>query len=206
MNKVYLKLNNKYIYKYSIDKFLSNNYIDEIIVVMKQNEENLFNMLEYDDAEKIKTVVGGKTRQESVYNALVIATGDIVIIGDGARPFLKSSFINMLIEEMDKFNAVTLGVKEKNTLKSTNESQIVEKTIDRSNVWEIQTPQCFKKDLLIKGHIKAKEKNMDITDDCKAMELIGEKVKIIEGSYFNIKITTNEDWILAKAICENVEL
>lgn len=199
-NKVYLELQGIPIIKYSIEKFLKNKYIDEIILVIKQGEEELCLGLGYE----IKTIHGGLSRQESVYNALKEAKGEITIIHDAARPFITEEYINNCIETMGEFSAVTIGVKEKNTIKLTNASGIVVETIDRSKAWQIQTPQCFNKELLLKAHEQYKNSKINITDDCMLMELIGEKVKIIEGEYTNIKITTKEDIFIADNILNNI--
>ena len=189
INKVYLRLKDKPIISYSIDKFLANKYIDEVILVIKKGEDKLFSELGY----TLKTVYGGETRKDSVYNALKEAKGEIVIIQDGARPFIKEDFINRCVEAMKEFAGVTIGVKEKNTIKLTDESGVVTETIDRSKAWQIQTPQCFDRGLLLKAHEQYVNTAIDITDDCMLVELMGKKVKIIEGEYSNIKITTKED-------------
>ena len=189
INKVYLPLGDKSVLSYSIDKFLENKYIDEIIVVIKKGEEELFSKLGY----KLKTVYGGETRKDSVHNALKEAKGEIAIVHDGARPFVTIDFIDRCLAAMKEFAGVTIGVKEKNTVKLTDEFGVVVETIDRSKVWQIQTPQCFDKGLLLQAHNEYANSEIDITDDCMLMELIGARVKILEGEYTNLKITTKED-------------
>ena len=189
INKVYLPLKDKPILSYSIDKFLENKYVDEIILVIKKGEEKLFSQLGY----KLKTVYGGKTRKDSVRNALKEAAGEIVIIHDGVRPFVKENFINRCLEAMKEFEGATIGVKEKNTIKLTDEIGVVIETIDRARLWQIQTPQCFHKGLLLQAHDKYENSEIDITDDCMLVELMGKRVKILEGEYTNLKITTKED-------------
>jgi len=194
INKVYLELGQKKVLQYSIDEFLLNKYIDEIIVVIKDGEDELYKKLGYN----IKTVYGGETRKDSVYNALKEAKGEIVIIHDGARPFITQDFINNSIETMQFFKATTVGVKVKDTIKLVDENNVVIETVDRSKAWQIQTPQCFDKGTLIKAHESYNNDISNVVDDCMLMEEIGETVRIIEGDYTNIKITTKEDIQLAK--------
>ena len=98
------------------------------------------------------------------------------------------------------FKGTTIAVRVKDTIKLSDNNKIVQNTFDRSKLWQIQTPQCFDKDVLLFGHKKCIKENIDITDDCIALELINEKIKIIEGDYSNIKITTPEDLLLAQLI------
>ena len=170
-----------------------NNYIDNIVVVIKQDDSE--NVEEIINKEKInkKTdiVLGGNSRQESVYNAIKATKSDIVIIHDGARPAIKQEYINSAIEEMGNFKGVTIGVKSKDTIKITDENGIVNHTTKRSNTWIVQTPQCFDREILLELHEKYKD--IEVTDDCMILEKGGYKIKIIEGDYTNIKVTTYDD-------------
>ena len=109
LNKVYTEINGKAVIEYSLDKFKNNNYIDKIIIVIRQGEEKLCDksLLGIGLYEKAKIVFGGNTRQESVYNALKVSDSDIVIIHDGARPFITEEMITNCIESMDNFKGVT---------------------------------------------------------------------------------------------------
>ena len=201
INKVYLQLKDKPVISYSIDTFLKNKYIDEIIVVIRKGDEELFSKLGY----KLKTVYGGEVRKISIHNALKEAKGEIVIIHDGARPFVKEDFINRCLAAMEEFPGAMVGVKEKNTVKMTDEFGVVTKTIDRSKVWQTQTPQCFDKELLLRAHEEYANSEIDITDDCMLLELVGARVKVLEGEYTNLKITTKEDVVIASCYlsCEH---
>ena len=136
-------------------------------------------------------VVGGSSRKESVYNCLKETTADIVIIHDGARPAIKQNYIDKCIESMKEFKGVTIGVKSKDTIKITDENQVVVNTTVRANTWIVQTPQCFDRNILFIMH--EKYKHDEVTDDCMLLEKEGYPIKIIEGDYTNIKITTYED-------------
>lgn len=192
-NKNFELINGKSILSYSINAFNKNQYIDNIIVVIKQDDketvEEIINQEKTN--KKIDIVLGGNSRQESVYNAIKNTTSEIVIIHDGARPAIKQEYINSAIEEMANFKGVTIGVKSKDTIKITDDNGIVLNTTKRTNTWIIQTPQCFDRQILLNLHEKYKE--TEATDDCMLLEKGGYKIKIIEGDYTNIKVTTYED-------------
>ena len=192
-NKNFELVNGKSILSYSIKAFNKNKYIDNIIVVIKQDDKQTVEQIISQEKldKKIDVVLGGNSRQESVYNAIKNLASDIVIIHDGARPAIKQEYINKAIEEMANFKGVTIGVKSKDTIKVTDDNGIVLNTTKRSNTWVIQTPQCFDRERLLNLHEKYKD--TEVTDDCMLLEKDGHKIKIIEGDYTNIKITTYED-------------
>ena len=192
-NKNFEIVNGKSILSYSINAFNKNSYIDNIIIVLKEEEkEEVNNIIKQENIDKkIDIVIGGASRKESVNNAIKSTDSDIAIIHDGARPLIKQEYINNTIEEMINFKGVTIGVKSKDTIKITDDNGIVESTTKRSNTWIIQTPQCFDRKILLDLHEKYKDSI--VTDDCMLLEKDGYKVKIIEGDYTNIKLTTYED-------------
>lgn len=203
-NKNFERLNGKMVLEYSLNAFNTNNYIDNIIIVSKEDEkETVKKVIEEQNLKKeVTIVIGGKTRQESVYNAISKTASDIVIIHDGARPMIKQKYISDCIEAMETIKGATIGVKSKDTIKITDENNIVIETTKRANTWLIQTPQCFDRKTLINMH--EKYKNEECTDDCMILEKENYKVKIIEGDYTNIKITTYEDInIIAELMKEN---
>lgn len=193
-NKNFEIINGKTILSYSLNEFNKNENIDNIIIAVKQNEiSKVKQIIEKEQFTKnIKIINGGKTRAESVYNCIKNTNSDIVIIHDGARPLIKQEYINKCIESIDKFKGVTIGVKSKDTIKIANENNMVISTTNRKNTWMIQTPQCFDRQTLLEMH--EKYKNADVTDDCELLEKDNYKIKIIEGDYTNIKITTYDDF------------
>lgn len=192
-NKNFECVNGRSILSYSINAFDKNGFIDNIIVVIKQDDKEIVEQIidKENVTKKINIVLGGNSRQESVYNAIKNLESDIVIIHDGARPAIKQEYINNTIEEMANFKGVTIGVKSKDTIKITDENGIVLNTTKRSNTWVIQTPQCFDREILLNLHEKYKD--TEATDDCMLLEKDGHRIKIIEGDYTNIKVTTYED-------------
>ena len=192
-NKNFEDINGKPVIFYSMHAFDTNRYVDNIVVAVKQEEmETVKEIIQKENFQKpIHMVVGGSSRKESVYNCLKEITADIVIIHDGARPAIKQIYMDKCIESMKEFKGVTVGVKSKDTIKITDENQVVINTTVRANTWIVQTPQCFDRNILFNMH--EKYKNHDVTDDCMLLEKEGYPIKIIEGDYTNIKITNHED-------------
>jgi len=185
----------------TLDKHLK---IDEIIVVVNVNNQRaITRLIKNYSFKKIKSLVlGGRRRQDSVYNGLKAVSGDSdwVLIHDAARPFIDQKSITEVILAARKTGSAILGVSVKATIKSIKSKGIVDRTLDRSNLWEIQTPQVFKKELILRAY-KGYSK-MKVTDDASLVEKLGKKVKLVPGSYANIKITTQEDLLFAQAIAE----
>src|SRR5690606_5947261 len=143
---------------------------------------------------KVKAIVkGGRERQESVYEGLKrIKEECIVLVHDGARPFVRIEHIQKLVQVTSEKSAAILAVPVKDTIKRAKDG-IVQETFDRSELWSIQTPQAFKLSLLKEAYEKAEMDGFTGTDDASLVERIGHHVEIVEGDYNNIKITTKED-------------
>ena len=193
INKNFELINNKPVFMYSLNAFIKNNYIKNIIIVAKTNEKKIVKKIinNLKNTKQIKIVNGGNTRKESVYNALLKVKTNIVIIQDSARPLIQQKYINKCIKSMKKFDGASIGVRSKDTIKIANKQNIVDYTTNRENTWIIQTPQCFHTDIILNMHKKYKD--IEVTDDCSLLEKDKYKIKLIEGDYFNIKITTIED-------------
>jgi 2-C-methyl-D-erythritol 4-phosphate cytidylyltransferase len=181
---------------------------DIILVVNPGNSKELIAKIEQYRIGKISGVVeGGLRRQDSLGNGLRVIDSrtDLVLIHDAARPFIDRKTISSVIAEAKRSGAAIVGVPVKATIKEVSglRSQVqVKKTLDRRKVWEIQTPQVFKKGLILKAYKRFGK--IDVTDDAMLVEKLGKKVNIVKGSYCNIKITTPEDLILAKAIAKRI--
>ena len=160
-NKNLEKINHKPIFLYSVEVFEKSEQIQEIILVIKEKERKKVEKILEDRENKktIQIVIGGNTRQESVYHAISEAKSDIVIIHDGARPAIKNKYIEALIEEMEHFQGASIAVKSKDTIKITDQQQIVSYTTYRPNTWIVQTPQCFHRDILLSIHEEEKRKS-----------------------------------------------
>ncbi len=203
-NKVFLELCGKEIILHTIEAFEKNTNIDEIIVVTGSDDIKAANELKSKhNMSKLKTIAeGGKTRQESVYNGLKAASGDVILIHDGARALVSDNEINEVIKNVKIHGAAAVGVMSKDTLKEITADGFIKGTVDRNQTYQIQTPQGFMRDIILNAHNEAIKNGLDKTDDCALVEEMGIRIKICEGSYENIKITTPEDILIAEKILE----
>lgn len=192
-NKVYAKLDeNKTILEKTISIFANDTDCVQVIIVT--DPKTFLKEIGNRVGERLIVVEGGMSRQESVSNGLRVATADIVMIHDGARPFLPRENLNTLKSAMTFYDAAVLGVPCKDTIKVINEDGFIQKTIPRNTLQSIQTPQAFKKDLILTCMHKALLDSFIGTDDAQLVEKYSNtKIKVIEGSYLNKKITTPED-------------
>ncbi len=197
MNKIFLECAGMPVLAHTLTALNQCELIDEIILVTKEADIlGCHDIAEEFSIHKLKTITrGGSIRQESVYNALkeVSESADIVLIHDAARPNITDAVTMGVINGVLEYGAAATGVPCKNTLKVADENGMIVATPDRSRMYEIQTPQGFKKDMILHAHERAKEEGVIGTDDCYLVEYYGANVKITEGDYRNIKITTPED-------------
>ncbi|MBI2656416.1 2-C-methyl-D-erythritol 4-phosphate cytidylyltransferase [Candidatus Woesearchaeota archaeon] len=204
-NKIFLPLLSKPMGYYTLKAFQDCDLIDEIIVVTNKNEINKINKIKNQyQFTKIKNVVeGGKERQDSVYNGLMSIKNarneDIIIVHNGSNPLIKESEIVECIDAAKQYGAAVAGFPLKDTIKRIDDD-FVGKTLDRTNIYQIQTPQAIKYNLFIHAFKNAKRKNLKVTDDVALVEALGKKVKMVNCSYENIKITTEEDLKIAEGI------
>lgn len=207
MKKQYLLLDGVPILRRTIDAFVFNNSIDRVCLVVPE-EDILFcndNILKkYSTKKKITVTAGGVERQQSAYNGLTYyndhCDDDIILIHDGVRPLIDQRDIDACVKGAEKYGSAIIGIPAFDTIKKINSDANVENTLERETIWMAQTPQAFKYKILIKAYNNALEKKISGTDDSSLVELIGEKVKIIEGRRSNIKITTKEDMAIAETL------
>ena len=204
MNKQFLLIGGKPILAHTIEKFEKMDLIDEIIIVSKEEEidyckREIVNKFGF---KKVSNIVrGGKERQDSIYNGILALNqkSNIVLSHDGARPFVKIEDIENVIKEVYLKDAAILAVPVKDTIKIVKDGA-VDITPYRPLLWAAQTPQGFKKELLQEAYRKARRDEVVSTDDSSLVERLGREVKIVMGSYENIKITTPEDLILGESL------
>lgn len=171
-----------------------------VIVTRKEDIPAVQDLVKEFSIPKVKAILpGGDTRQDSVFEGLRQVTGDYVLIHDGARPFVGEEEIRQLLDVLTSCPAAALGVPVKDTIKRVTQDGLVAETLPREELWQIQTPQGFVTSEILAAHEKATENGVLVTDDCALAEYIGIPVKIVPGSYRNIKITTPEDIPLAEA-------
>ncbi|MBM4136941.1 MAG: 2-C-methyl-D-erythritol 4-phosphate cytidylyltransferase [Nitrospira sp.] len=208
-NKPFQTLMGKPIVVWSLETLDAVDEIAEIIPVLKEeNMEIGIEVFEEYNLSKIRMIVpGGRERQDSIFNGLkVVEDNDcIVLIHDGVRPLIEKAMIEEAIRELvkggegglDGFDGVILGVPPKDTIKEA-ENGIIKKTLKRDSLWAIQTPQVFPYEKIFAAYGKAIKEGFYATDDAALIERYGGKIKVIMGSYRNIKITTPEDIDIAE--------
>lgn len=204
--KQFVRIGGKPILFYSLQVFQQCSRIDEIVLVVAEEDIDFCTreFLERFRLEKIKKVVaGGAERQDSVYNGLkaIAPPPNLVVIHDGARPFLSGELLEQAIQEAAHKPALVFAVPVTATIKTANQD-VVETTLSRSGLWEIQTPQIFAYDWIFPAYEEAIREGFQATDDAMMVERMGRTVHIFPGDPRNIKITTKEDLDFARFLLE----
>ena len=205
VQKQYIELCGKPVLYYTLHTFQNSGVIDEIILVVGEGQEEYCRqniVKKYGFTKVSKVVVGGAERYYSVWNGLQEVSEGYVFIHDGARPFVSEEMIARAYEEVQKYGACVVGMPVKDTIKIADEDGFSRETPNRKDVWMIQTPQVFETGLVKEAYeALLHEKEISATDDATAVEqMLGRKVKLVVGSYENIKITTPEDLKIAQAL------
>ena len=198
MSKQFIKIGGKTVIEKTITVFNSCDYIDEIIIVSRDEDiKKLHEIIKSGNLYKVKDIVkGGETRQESVSNAVAVISADVdfIAIHDGARCFISHEDIEKIIKKAFETGAAAAGTKVTDTIKTVDENNNITSTINREYLRAVQTPQIFSKDLYISALKQCKE---NVTDDCAIVENAGYKVNIVECSKYNIKITDTQDLLFS---------
>lgn len=202
IQKQYLELEGKPVLYYCLCAFQQSDYIDEIVLVTGQNEieycrKEIVERYEFDKVVQI--TAGGKERYESVYYGLQHVEEGIVFIHDGARPFVEEEMLRRAYECVLKERACAVGMPVKDTIKIVDQEQHAVETPDRAYVWQVQTPQVFDVRLVRAAYEQLMQSGWEkATDDAMVVEKMTEHpVRLVLGSYENIKITTPEDLEIA---------
>ncbi len=201
-NKQLLFLSGMPILAHTLRAFDAAPEISEIIIVTRSEDLlTIKDLVKEFSIGKVKAIIpGGISRQESVYLGLCHVQEERVLIHDGARPLISAAEIKGVIEALDSCRAAALGVPVKDTIKQVTNTEMVASTLPRELLRQIQTPQGFYTEDILSAHQKATADGITVTDDCSLAEYIGIPVKIVPGSYQNLKVTTPEDLILAEAL------
>lgn len=212
IQKQYLELEGKPVLYYSLHVFEKSKVVDDVILVVGKGQESYCysEIIEKYHLKKIKAVIpGGKERYESVYLALkyiaeqknVAGTNGIVFIHDGARPFVDEEMILRAYHTVQEFDACVVGMPVKDTIKVVDEENFAKETPDRRTLWSVQTPQVFRTSVVQNAYFKLMEQSeIQVTDDAMVVEqILNRPVKLVEGAYENIKITTPEDIFVAES-------
>ncbi|MDD7363333.1 MAG: 2-C-methyl-D-erythritol 4-phosphate cytidylyltransferase [Peptoniphilus sp.] len=203
-NKQYLPIHGKPMIRHTLEAFDRLDVVDFIVLLIREGEELMMRNILKDMEHKhpIHIVLGGEERQDSIWQGLQFLKNfdGIVLTHDGARPFVTEEEILSVIEGTEESGACCLMTPMKDTVKISDDGNWASFTPDRSKLFAIQTPQGFKKSILVGAYEQAFDEGYYGTDDCSLVEKTGQKVRLIRGSYKNIKITTPEDLIFADAI------
>lgn len=203
VSKQFLPVCGKEILAWTVDVFDKSPLVDTILLMASADgKEDVQHLWDSYGWKKVAAVLeGGKERQNSVANGLA-AVGedtDIVLIHDGVRPFVTEEMIADSIVAAQAYGGAVIGVPAKDTIKVCSADGLAVETPDRSTLWQIQTPQTFQRDLIVNAYEKADRDGFLGTDDASVAEFAGHQVKVVMGSYRNIKITTKEDLVIAEA-------
>jgi 2-C-methyl-D-erythritol 4-phosphate cytidylyltransferase len=209
-SKQFLLLDNRPILVHTLQVFEECKPVDGVYLVVNHKDLPVIQeevLEQYRFSKILKLVIGGRLRQDSVRNGIeaIDEPCDIVIIHDAARPFVSPSFIEKSIFLMEMYDAIIPALPVKDTIKVVSKEGFVVKTLERDALWNIQTPQTFKYDLIAKAYREGMAKKLFGYDDSTFIEYMGKKVKVVEGSPYNIKITTPEDLTIARGILSQMK-
>ncbi len=204
IQKQFLEIGGKPVLYYSLRCFQDSPLIDDIILVTREDalaycRSEIVDRYGFTKVSRI--VQGGKERYDSVYAGLLACEDtDYVLIHDGARPFITEEILRRGMEGVKETGACVIGMPSKDTVKLSDAAGFVSETPDRKTVWTIQTPQIFSYNLIKSVHDSIRRKDMSqITDDAMVVEQeSGTRIRLVEGSYMNLKITTPEDLNVAE--------
>jgi len=206
ISKQRMLLGGKTILAHAVERLCASGMISECVVVVPAGELSLYidlvRQLHNEEGVPIQCVEGGENRMASIRRGLEKLSKEaaLVLIHDGARPFVSLDTIRACVGKAAETGAAVAAVAAKDTIKVAAADGVVESTPDRSRLFLVQTPQVFRRDWLEQAHRLAEENGWDATDDSALIERLGHRVHLVKGNYFNLKITTPEDMVMAEAI------
>jgi len=205
VRKPFLMIDEKPVFFYTLEKFCKLKRVREIILVVNERDRSTVIERWSDELKAYKVtkiITGGERRQDSIYNGLSHLDPDteIILIHDAVRPLVKKEEIEAVIKSTEEKGAAIVASPMKLTVKKVNSSLEIIKTVPRHDLWMAQTPQGFKRNLIVNAYDKIKDTNEEFTDDAEVVEKAGHTVGIVSGSYDNIKITTRDDLKLAELL------
>ena len=207
--KQFIRLKGRPLFYYALEAFDRCETVNQMILAVPasyiQTAEK--RVAELSMNKKVNIIAGGKERQDSVFNGLAAADdkADLILVHDGVRPFVTVDLISRVIQNAAEYGAAVAAIPETDTVKRIHDGWI-EETLERSSIWRIQTPQCFRADWLRDAYEKAARDKVRVTDDSALIEKMGKPVRIVEGDYFNIKVTTPVDLMTAEYILKERDL
>jgi 2-C-methyl-D-erythritol 4-phosphate cytidylyltransferase len=201
-NKQFLELHGKPLLWYSLTAFTQCAAVDEIILVRSPAyAEAAARLVRESGLAKVTALVdGGRERQDSVWNGLARARGEIVAVHDGARPLVTAALIEATVRSARECGTGIAATKVVDTIKEADESRTIVRTVDRTRLWAVQTPQTVRTALLREAYALVRQKGVVVTDEAAAVELLGQPVRLVETPFLNLKITTPADLASAGAL------
>lgn len=203
-NKVFLDLAGIPVLARTFRAFSASGLVERFVAVVGEQEKDKAKALlaAFCPGLPVEVVAGGADRQASVYQGLLSLWGDetIVLVHDGARPFVPTACIEACVNAAREFGAACVGMPVKDTIKRVDATGDVVETPDRERLWQVQTPQGFAADVLLRAHERALGEGFRGTDDASLVERLGLRVRMVAGAYANIKLTTAEDLAFAEAL------
>jgi 2-C-methyl-D-erythritol 4-phosphate cytidylyltransferase len=198
--KQFVPLDNRAVWMHSAEKFVNRADVCQVILVIAADDREYFNMKFASNVAilGLEVVQGGEERADSIERALarVKPDADFICVHDAARPCLAEEWINQIFQAAEKSGAAILAVPISGTIKRVGDQHQIAETVSRHGLWEAQTPQVFRRELLLEAY--AKRGNFAATDDAQLVERLGKPVTVVPGSPLNFKITTNQDVKLAE--------
>ncbi len=184
LRKQFIEIQGKPLFMYSVEKALK--LFDEVILVLPRDALTRISV-----PEGVKKVEGGRERQDSVLNGILETEAEVVVIHDSARPLATEEMFRE-VSNLGEYDGKIVAVPSRDTLKEVSHDTVL-KTIDRSHIWLAQTPQAFRRKVLLECHFRARNEGFYGTDDASLLERYGYKIGVVMGSYWNVKVTYRED-------------
>jgi 2-C-methyl-D-erythritol 4-phosphate cytidylyltransferase len=185
----------------TVEAFLAADMIESVVVVCPEDRWALLEGMNF--TKPVVRVNGGKTRQESVAAGLAEISSGYVAVHDAARPLIRPESINQTLSAARHHQAAALARRVTETLKRADDDAFSAGAVSRENLWFMETPQVFEVNLLRQAYKAVADKKLEVTDEVSALEAIGVRVKLVESSHPNLKITTPADLVLAEAVLSN---
>jgi 2-C-methyl-D-erythritol 4-phosphate cytidylyltransferase len=207
-DKLFLPLNGSPVLAHTWSRFDRAECIADIVVVIRQGMEETVSSLaeKHGFKKKFRLVAGGKERQDSVWNGLEVlpAATDIVAIQDAARPCTSEKVIVATIDAAREMGAAVAAQPVTDTIKESADGRLIERTLDRSRLWAVQTPQTFRVEIIRRALSEVRNRGLQLTDDTAACELIGQPVRLVVSLEPNPKITRREDLPLVEGLADSI--
>ena len=201
-NKLFIELEGRPILAHTLAVFQNDAQCQGIHLAVHPRDRVEMTALCQKFSKVLTLAEGGATRQESIHRVLQeihLKSDDFVLVHDGARPFVSHTVIHKLCEAVQQHGAAVIGVKAKDTIKEVHHHMVTQ-TLDRSALWQIQTPQGAPYAMLLNAYRHAEQSQFEGTDDASLLEYAGETVHVVEGEYENIKMTTEDDLWMGRAV------